>query len=480
MAPSWRRMMAALAVGLTISSAAGPAAAQSAGGESLARLDRLAVQLRQDGLSPHLSGQGNQRETLERRNRERLIASLSAVALAIIAAEPQRRDEVLSAAERAAPEVTGEVRARILEVFPGAAATRSSSLHYPRPSTVGGSGAVGSPPARGREPTTSRPGSTRAALTARRREQADADYAARLEAWLIGAIARDPAGLEAHLQSAAAAMPEARERLVAAASRAFPGHAGRLAAGGPTPAAAEDEPPLAAAPDMPAVEADAVGPEAVWDPLEPMNRLVDSVNQMIDFVVLRPVAKVYSTVAPDPVILAMRRFFENLKQPVVVANDLFQLTFRDAAVAAGRFGVNTTIGLLGFFDPATGMGLESHHADFGQTLHSYGLGPGPYLVLPLLGPSTARDGVGEVVDIFLQPLGYILPQEASLALAGSKAVVKREELLAPLDELKASSVDYYSGLRSAYYQRRALQLNKGRGMLAAPDVETDRLFDEAR
>jgi len=80
----------------------------------------------------------------------------------------------------------------------------------------------------------------------------------------------------------------------------------------------------------------------------------------------------------------------------------------------------------------------------------------------------------------LQPYGYFLPQEATLALTGTKAVVKREELLAPLDELKASSVDYYSGLRSAYYQRRAIQLNKGRGTLAAPDVETDRMFDEAR
>jgi len=477
MAASLQWLAAALVATLGTGCLVGTAAAQDAGEDSLARFERSAGALRDDEALAHFGGNTPLRATMERNNRARLISSLSALAVAVIAREPHRRDEALQAAERAAPEVAAEVRARILAAFPD---TAGAPPGYRQPASAAAvrSGASGSPPGRGRDYGSGGPALADPALAARRREQAEADYAARLEAWLIGAIAREPAALEAHLDEAAATMPEARARLVAAVGRAYPGYGERLAGTAPPPA--QPDVATAEAPGAPVDDVPVIAAEESWDPLEPMNRLIDSVNQMIDFVVLRPIAKTYSTVAPDPVILAMRRFFQNLKQPVVVANDLLQLTFKDAATAAGRFGVNTTIGLLGFFDPATGMGLESHHADFGQTLHSYGLGPGPYLVLPLLGPSTARDGVGEVVDILLQPYGYFLPQEATLALTGTKAVVKREELLAPLDELKASSVDYYSGLRSAYYQRRAIQLNKGRGTLAAPDVETDRMFDEAR
>ncbi len=250
-------------------------------------------------------------------------------------------------------------------------------------------------------------------------------------------------------------------------------------AGGPTPIVyradrARAQPSGAARPG--------VAPEATWDPLEPANRVIFAVNEGIDFLILRPVAWLYNKTTPDPVIHAVRRFFANLRSPVIIANDVLQLEFEDAAVALGRFGVNTTVGVLGLFDVATDFGLPAHHADFGQTLHSYGLGPGPYLVLPIIGPSTARDGAGTVVDIFLDPLTYVIPRPEAFAVTGAKVISIREELLDPLDELKASSIDYYAALRGAYYQKRAAELSKrvsGWSVPRTSDEATDALFDEA-
>ena len=173
---------------------------------------------------------------------------------------------------------------------------------------------------------------------------------------------------------------------------------------------------------------------------------------------------------------AVQRFFLNLQGPVILVNDLLQLEIDGAAITTGRFIVNTTVGVLGLFDVADFFGLERHHADFGQTLHAYGLGPGPYLVLPLLGPSTARDAVGWSVDVFFDPLTYILDTGAKIAVSASGVVVERERLLVPLEELRDSAVDYYAALRSAYCQDRAIELNRG----ARPSSsETDALFDAA-
>jgi phospholipid-binding lipoprotein MlaA len=326
------------------------------------------------------------------------------------------------------------------------------------------------------------------ALAANRRRRADLDYAATLEAWLIASIARDPASLEVAVGQAVAAYPAGREALAQAAGRAYPGYATRITAAAGSglspdtravpvtgwtavtvPDEAESEPP----------PRQAVGVEEVWDPLEPLNRTIHSVNDVIDTVIVRPLAWTYNTLAPDLVIEAVRKFFDNLRAPVIFANDLLQLSFGDAAVTFGRFGVNSTVGVLGFFDPATAFGLEAHNADFGQTLHSYGTGPGPYIVLPLVGPSTVRDGIGMVVDIFFQPLTYFLTGEQALAVRGVNGIVTREELLEPLDELRASSVDYYSALQSAYYQRRAIELSKGLPGAVVKGQDADRLFDEA-
>ncbi len=230
-------------------------------------------------------------------------------------------------------------------------------------------------------------------------------------------------------------------------------------------------------PDTATSAVEAIEPDVMVDPLEPMNRAIFAFNDVLDTVLFRPLAKLYSF-APAPIRNSMRRFFSNLNEPLVAVNDTLQLDLKDAGTAVGRFAVNSTIGVLGLFDPATSFGLEAHHADFGQTLHSYGVGPGPYIVLPILGPSNLRDTVGRVGDVFLDPLTYALwnEEEIRLALIGGGLLVKREELLDPLDELKSSSVDYYAATRGAYYQNRALQLAKGRA--DAGNKSLDRLFDE--
>jgi phospholipid-binding lipoprotein MlaA len=168
----------------------------------------------------------------------------------------------------------------------------------------------------------------------------------------------------------------------------------------------------------------------------------------------------------------------NLDSPVIAANDLLQGELSDAGVTVGRFVLNSTIGFLGLLDPAADFGLERHHADFGQTLHSYNVGAGPYLVLPLLGPASTRGGVGKLVDIFFQPLTYMLSTGENLAVAGTRAVIRREELLDPLDELRENSIDYYTGLKAAFWQARQVELNKG-VLNGLGNSGTDKLFDAA-
>jgi phospholipid-binding lipoprotein MlaA len=215
------------------------------------------------------------------------------------------------------------------------------------------------------------------------------------------------------------------------------------------------------------------------DPIEGFNRAVFAVNDALDTMILRPVAAIYGYLMPNPAKPAARRFFRNLTSPVIMINDLVQFDGTDAAVTAGRFVVNSTVGVLGLFDVAADFGLPPHHADFGQSLHSYGVDPGPYIVLPLLGPSTLRDGTGQLVDYAIDPFNHLLNSKLKLARTAGSTVVKREDLIFPLDELRSSSVDYYSALRSAFYQNRVKELRKGRSGGAAEQKETDDLFDSS-
>jgi phospholipid-binding lipoprotein MlaA len=222
------------------------------------------------------------------------------------------------------------------------------------------------------------------------------------------------------------------------------------------------------------------GAEEISDPIEGLNRAVFAFNDALDIMIMRPVAALYGYLMPPPAKPAAQRFFKNLKAPVIMINDLVQLDGTDAAVTAGRFVINSTVGVLGLFEMADDFGLNEHRADFGQSLHSYGVAPGPYIVLPVLGPSTLRDGTGQVVDGFIDPFNYLLRADVRTARDVGAAVVGRESLVAGLDNLRNNSVDYYSALRAAWYQNRVLNLNKGRaGLAAATDKLTDDMFDDA-
>lgn len=198
--------------------------------------------------------------------------------------------------------------------------------------------------------------------------------------------------------------------------------------------------------------------DPVSDPLEPVNRAIFGFNEKVDYYVLDPITRGYRFLVPTPARRGVERFFRNLKAPVVFANLVLQGRGRDAAVTVGRFAANTTLGVGGVFDYADDViGLERTEADFGQTLAVYGIPGGPYLIVPLFGPSNARDAVGSVADTAMNPLTYFvapLQLQWSLLFGGSQGIAYREANADALDALRAASVDFYAALRSAYTQAR--------------------------
>lgn len=189
------------------------------------------------------------------------------------------------------------------------------------------------------------------------------------------------------------------------------------------------------------------------DPLEEPNRAVLVFNQGLDTFLLGPITNFFGWVTPDPVKYGLRNFFANLNTPVVLINDMLQLEWFDAVTTTGAFVINTTVGIAGFFEPAAYIGMPRHESDFGQTLALARVPSGPYLMLPVTGPSTARGTVGSVVDFFLRPNTWILPVSNIYYYSG-EGVVTLEHHREKMQELERSSVDYYSVLRSAYYQTR--------------------------
>lgn len=200
------------------------------------------------------------------------------------------------------------------------------------------------------------------------------------------------------------------------------------------------------------------------DPLESVNRPILSFNRVFDRFVLNPITRVYGWVIPSPLKQSIRRVFDNAHSPPVIANDLFQGEWSDAGVATARFVVNTTLGVAGLFDAARHMGLEEHDSDFGQTLALYGLPSGPYLMVPVLGPTTIRQGTGVLVDSFLSPTMYLIGPGELLFYwyAGGRGIAAREKHMRQIMALEASSVDYYAALRNAYYQNRIAEIWKRR------------------
>ncbi len=193
------------------------------------------------------------------------------------------------------------------------------------------------------------------------------------------------------------------------------------------------------------------------DPLEEANRKVFTFNQGLDRYFLGPIASFFGYVTPGPVKQGLRNFFDNLNTPVVFINDALQLEWKDVAVTTAGFVVNTTVGIGGLFEPAKHIGLPRHVSDFGQTLALARMPSGPYLVIPVAGPSTARGTVGSVVDLMLRPTTWFLPV-TTLFSTGGEGVVRLEEHQGELEELERSSVDFYAVLRSAYRQTREDQI----------------------
>lgn len=165
----------------------------------------------------------------------------------------------------------------------------------------------------------------------------------------------------------------------------------------PPPPSVDPEPPVARDADQ-----TTANPLAIYDPLEPFNQRVYRFNALADRYVLLPALDVYRTVAPPPARQGISNFFDNIGEIVTFANTLLQGKGHDAAVTLGRFLVNSTLGVAGLMDPATDLGLARRDEDFGQTLGAWGMGPGPYLVLPLLGPSTLRDTGGLAADFGIE------------------------------------------------------------------------------
>ncbi|MGH6871929.1 MAG: MlaA family lipoprotein [Rhizomicrobium sp.] len=219
--------------------------------------------------------------------------------------------------------------------------------------------------------------------------------------------------------------------------------------------------------NLPPAEAQAA--EAANDPFEPMNRAIFNMNQGFDKAVLLPVAQAYVDVVPDPARGSVHNFLDNLNLPVTFANDLLQGEFQRAGETMGRFTVNTTVGVGGLFDIASNVGIPYHTEDFGQTLGTWGVGEGPYLVLPFFGPDPPRDAFGQVADVFMDPTTYIHIDGHIYWSAGreiAEAIDLRSRNIDNLESIERSSVDYYASMRSLYRQHRNNEIRNGK-----PDVD---------
>ncbi|MFM0073016.1 VacJ family lipoprotein [Paraburkholderia sediminicola] len=205
------------------------------------------------------------------------------------------------------------------------------------------------------------------------------------------------------------------------------------------------------------------------DPLEGLNRTIFTVNDKLDQYALKPVAKGYVFITPQPVRDSVTNFFSNIGDVYIAANNLLQLKITDGVEDIMRIVINTVFGVGGLFDVATLAKLPKHDNDLGLTLGHYGVPAGPYLVLPLFGPSTVRDAVGSIGNYYVNPLSYIHPDGLSWALYGLNVVNTRANLLNAGDVLEGAALDKYSFVRSAYLQRREYLLSDGKQSQSLPN-----------
>ena len=216
---------------------------------------------------------------------------------------------------------------------------------------------------------------------------------------------------------------------------------------------------------------DTSDPEAVAeyqeinDPAEPTMRAIFAFNSTLDKVILKPAASVYKDVVPDKGRVAVHNFLNNLRTPVIFFNAVLQGDFEQALQTLARFLVNTTVGILGFNDVAAELGMEYRDEDFGQTLAVWNMPEGPYIMLPILGPSNPRDAIGRVVDFIIDPLniwaGNADNDWAVRTRTGVEAVDFRALHFDTIADLEKSSLDFYATVRTLYRQRRNDEINNG-------------------
>lgn len=197
------------------------------------------------------------------------------------------------------------------------------------------------------------------------------------------------------------------------------------------------------------------------DPWESWNRGVYKFNDAVDRAVAKPVAKAYVRFVPEPIRIGVTNFFSNLETPTVLINDALQGKFLAAASDLGRFALNTSLGLGGILDPATPIGLARNNEDFGQTLGKWGVHPGPFIEIPILGPSDLRDAPARVVDTYTNPRQYIKNSGLKYGLYLPDFADRRAALLSFEDTLK-NAYDPYTFVRDAYLQRRAYLVADGK------------------
>ena len=228
------------------------------------------------------------------------------------------------------------------------------------------------------------------------------------------------------------------------------------------------------------VVAESIASQKVSDPIEPLNRAVFSFNTVFDKVAVRPVAILYRGILPEFVRNRIAYSLDNLSMPVTTINNILQFEFSKAGISSARFVINSTIGILGFFDPASYFGLESDYEDFGQTLAVWGVPTGPYIVLPFLGPSSPRDFTGLLSTSLLDP-AYQVGNSTNRDLfrsyrMGVGVVNFRSENIEIFDDLQNNSIDYYAAVRSFYNQSRNSQVSDN--LEVSPSINQDNLFNE--
>lgn len=195
------------------------------------------------------------------------------------------------------------------------------------------------------------------------------------------------------------------------------------------------------------------------DPLEPFNRTMFDFGNFLDRLIVKPVATMYDGAVPGPARKGIHNALNNLRTPIILANDVLQGEFDQAGITLARFGINTTVGVAGLMDPATKLGYPRHDDDFGITLAVHGVQEGPYLYLPFVGPAPPRDLIGKIVDAFFDPMTYVGGTAPTVQYVVN-GIDMRANNIQTLDQIQRSSIDFYATIRSLYRQQRAHDIAK--------------------